>query len=436
MFPLAAEQSSMLFLEGLFGPGIFHNVSMGTPVAAGVGAAEVAAAVDRLSSRHELLRSTSVGSWSGVQAVRQASPGLVRVATGAEDPLDSFVRRRNELHNVPLDPERARFELLEADGDTPRYLLGMFAHLVCDGQSAAILKDDLNSLLAGGELTPLVPLAEFWKSREITDQARAAELRHWRSALSGCPPIDSFMPRSADRSGYVRSQVDRETPGGGAHAVLRVLVEDLRATAFSVVAALLAVAVWRRSGRTAFLLHTPVSTRRGDTARAMAGNFVLDRPIPCRIDPDQRFADLVRRVHADVFNGLRRAGLSVPELACAVPEYGGALAGEGADYLQLHVDLQSGDGVEAVNSPGGSTGVVRLGKFEPAGDITVSTLRFRFSESRLFTRTFSGGPPEGIERVEELRADVLAMLHATDLHEGAVGALAQAADRARKDEIV
>ncbi|MCY0938894.1 hypothetical protein [Streptomyces sp. H34-S4] len=176
------------------------------------------------------------------------------------------------------------------------------------------------------------------------------------------------------------------------------MVQDLRATPFSVVAALLAVAVWRRSGRTAFLLHTPVSTRREEAARGMVGNFVMDRPTPCRIDPDQRFPELVRQVHTAVWNGLRRARLSVPELVCEVSEYGDGLAGDGVDYLQLHVDVQSADGVEAVNSPGGSTGVARLGKFEPAGDLTVTTLRFRFSESRMFTRSFFGGPPEGVDR--------------------------------------
>ncbi|GAA3112039.1 condensation domain-containing protein [Streptosporangium carneum] len=418
-FLLTAEQRSMLFLAGIFGPGIFHNVSFGMPISTSLSTADLNAAVRLLSERHESLRTALAGSSAFVQRIRAAVPEIVRSDVLDEGSVEAFARRRNEMHNVSLAPGVAYFEVVGG-----RHLLGVVDHLVSDGHSSGILSSELGRLLAGEELEPAASFTALQKARRVDDGARAREVEHWRRTLADLPPLVGRMPRSSGDSSDVRTQVDDEISGSGFHDVLRGLVERHRATPFSILAGLVGIAIWRRSGRREFTLHTPVSTRREAASRTMVGNFVLDRPIPIRIDPDMDFMEFAGRLQTSAWNGLRHSKLSVPELVCEVPEYGESLLAQGADYIQLHVDVQTNEATDVVNSPGGSTGPVVLGGFTPAHDLTVTTLRFRFSERRLFTRTFFGGPREGIAEAEGIRADVLTMLRGADLHGKTVGSVA------------
>ncbi len=343
---------------------------------------------------------------------------------------DEFDRLRSELHNDNLAPERARFDLIEDDEGNPLQVLGTVAHLVADGYSGTLLADDLLGFFQGRSPQSIGSFPEIARARAVSDREVAAEIAHWQRAADGTQPLARILRRTAPRSAWVRNQVDREVPGAAAYRRLRELVQSCRATPFAVLAAVTAVAVWRRSGRSAFLLHTPVSTRRDAVERTTVGNFVMDRPIPCRIDPAEPLSALVGRLQAQVWRAARYARLSVPELLCAVPEYGAALLEDGADYLQLHVDVQSAAAAGVLSSPGGSTGVRTLGPFAPSHDLTVTTLRFRFSESRLFTRTFSGGSPDGIRDAEELCSAAMSIFHAIDQPTDTAGELAIRADRA------
>ncbi|WP_033260248.1 MULTISPECIES: condensation domain-containing protein [Kitasatospora] len=429
-FPLTAEQRSMLFLDGVFGPGIFHNVSFGAAVPAGTSEEAVRTAIAALTSRHDGLLSRSVGSSPFLQAVSRETVEPVSRGLSGNSLEAEFDRLRSDLHNIPLAPSRARFDIIKNDAGDPLQVLGTVDHLVADGYSGGLLGNDLSALLAGRPTESTGSFPEIALARAVGDREAAAEIAHWRRAAAGTRPLAGIVRRAGPRAAWVRAQVDREVPGGEAHRRLRELVQACRATPFAVLAAVTAVAVWRRSGRSAFLLHTPVSTRRDAVERATAGNFVMDRPIPCRIDPGEPLSALVGRVQAAVWRAARYARLSVPELLCAVPEYGAALLEDGADYLQLHVDVQSADATGVLSSPGGSTGVRTLGPFAPAHDLTVTTLRFRFSESRLFTRVFSGGSPDGIRDAEELCADALAVFDAIAQPGDTARELADRLDRA------
>ncbi|MFE6975508.1 condensation domain-containing protein [Streptomyces sp. NPDC057682] len=428
-FPLTAEQRSMLFLDGIFGPGIFHNVSFGAAVPEGVDREAVQAAIAALTSRHEGLLSRSVGPSPFLQTISGEPVEAIPRKLDGHDVEDEFDRLRSELHNVHLTPARVRFDVIEEESGNPLQVLGTVAHLVSDGYSGSLLGNDLSALIEGRPLESAGSFPDIARSRAVSDREAAAEIAHWQRAADGTSPLTGILRRTAPRSAWVRNQVDREVPGGDDHRRLRALVQACGATPFAVLAAVTAVAVWRRSGRSDFLLHTPVSTRRDAVQRATAGNFVMDRPLTCRVDPPEPLSALVGRVQSQVWRAARYARLGVPELLCAVPEYGAALLEDGADYLQVHVDVQSADATGVLSSPGGSTGVRTLGPFAPAHDLTVTTLRFRFSETRLFTRTFSGGSPDAIRDAEELCSEAMAIFRAIGQHTDTAKELAGRVDR-------
>ncbi|WP_234357781.1 condensation domain-containing protein [Streptomyces puniciscabiei] len=424
--PLTAEQESMLFLNGIFGPGIFHNISFGLPVPDSVDDDAVAAAAGRLVARHDSLRTSLIGTSTLVQGLHSEIPVLHRTPAAPQDTAAAVIRRRNTLRDVKTSTGPVHLELVGESGGASRQLLGMVDHFASDGYSTRILHADLEALLRGREPAPVASFWELQRARRGKSGGVEREIAHWTEALSGITGLNGFMPRALDRSDYICSQVDRDIPGEGPDRAVRHLVEVCGGTPFTVIAVLLAVALWRRTGRRDVLLNTPVSTRKDAADWKTVGNFALDRPIPCRIDPDQPVAALVRRVQVDTLQAMRRCRVSVPELACEVPEYAASLLAPGADYLQLHVDVDVDPDVSP--SSAYSTEPVRLCPFRPAHDLTVTTLRFEISRAGLATRTFFGGPPDGLAHAAELLTDVLALLETVGDGSDTTGALADTLD--------
>ncbi|MFF3917328.1 condensation domain-containing protein [Streptomyces sp. NPDC001852] len=424
--PLTAEQDSMLFLDAIFGPGIFHNISFGLPVPDGVDDDAVAAAAGQLVARHDSLRSSLIGTSALVRDLGCEAPVLHRTPAGPSDTAAAVISRRNALRDVKTAPGPVHLELVGEPGGRSRHLLGMVDHFASDGYSTRILHADLKTLLGGREPAPAVSFWELQRQRRAKSGRAEREIAHWKEALGGVTGLNGFMPRTPDRSDYVCSQIDRDIAGDGPDRAVRHLVEVGGGTPFTVIAVLLAVALWRRTGRTGILLNTPVSTRKGAADWETVGNFAIDRPIPCRIDPDQPVAALIHRVQLDTLQAMRHCRVSVPELAGEVPEYAASLLAPGADYLQLHVDVD----VDPAVSPSSacSTEPVRLCPFRPAHDLTVTTLRFEISRAGLATRSFFGGPPDGLERAAELLTDVLALLETVGDGRGTAGALADTLD--------
>ncbi|MEU9320293.1 hypothetical protein [Streptomyces sp. NPDC048295] len=66
----------MLFLEGLFGPGIFRDTLISLPLRPGMTRARVQSAITRLQRRQEALRSALVGRAPHLQRIEAVAPRL------------------------------------------------------------------------------------------------------------------------------------------------------------------------------------------------------------------------------------------------------------------------------------------------------------------------------------------------------------------------
>ncbi|GAA2107305.1 hypothetical protein GCM10009759_46260 [Kitasatospora saccharophila] len=409
-FPLAPEQRSMLFLEGLFGPGIFHNMSVTVRVPPGTGLPDVRRAVERLQDRHDALRSGLAGY---APLLQRLDPVPARVALPTAEPGETaaaqLTRRRRELLNaeqVRHRSGRAHYELIRSADRTEQYLLVSLDHFVCDSTAAGVVAADLERLLDGVDPGPApAPFGELCRARSrAADPER--EAGHWNRLLSGVGPLTGLAPRPPAGPAPTRGQVDTVIAGPTHHDRLAALSDRHGATPFSVMAALTAVAVWHRTGQRDFAFFTPVSTRQ-DADAAAVGCFAHDRPVVGRVDPDGTLAATVRSLLAGYWRSYRNSALAVPDLAHQVPAFGRTLLAGPVDYLQLHVWMEP-DAPGAV--PRDSRTESEHGEFTPAHDLTVTTLRFGLSPNRTTVRAYFGGPAPGRAAAERLGADVLALL--------------------------
>lgn len=429
-FPLSAEQHSLLFLDGLFGPGIFHNVTFGCPVPRGTRVDAVRAAVTDVVTRHDALRCMLVGTAPFLLVVGPARPEVVvRAVDGDTEVATAAEHRRAELHNHPLYPRtagaRARFEYLDGGPDRESLLLVAIDHLVSDVESVRILAADLTAHLSGQPpASRPLSLGTVSVRREAN---RDAEIGYWRKVLDGVPPLADRLPALTDRPTWVSTQHNRTVRGAGYLSTVDGLATRHSATPFAVVATLLAIAVWHRTGRRRFPIHTPLTTRLDEHTEGMVGYFVNDRPIPCIVDPDQTLAEALRANVVATWRAARWVALSVPELAHGVPVYGEMLFGDAADYIQLHVRTNP---YAPVAVPEADQRVERFvhGPFTPARDLTVTTFNVRLSPEAVRCQTFFGGPPHLVDHATALGDDIIALLRAAgDLDDPTVGRLASVA---------
>ncbi|MFJ9120265.1 amino acid adenylation domain-containing protein [Streptomyces sp. NPDC102394] len=243
-------------------------MAMALELPAGIDAEELAATLDAVLDRHDLLRARLMrgdelslvvrpaGAVRAADLIRRVpcdgrweTPALLRAA---EAELDAAVGR--------LDPEAgtmADFVWFDAEPGGGRLLM-VLHHLVVDGVSWRILMADLAEAwrqVRSGR-TPELPAvgtsARRWASAlsaEALAPEREAELTYWRDVLEG--PNPSLGTRAFDPAVDVMSTVDSvrvQLPTEVTEAVLTRLPAAFRGTGTDVLLAALALAVNRWSG--------------------------------------------------------------------------------------------------------------------------------------------------------------------------------------------
>jgi hypothetical protein len=399
----------MLYFEDLFGPGVALNLTTALPVPAEISYDRVAGALDRLANRHGGLRVQLGASAADGQFVADETPPLL-VAEEQAGSAGSVPARRAWLRCAdlfdPRGPRRARFELIR-HGQGHGVLLGALDHLIADGTSAEIVTRELAVLLGGGTLPELPTTFQDVCRAQPSPDRIAAEAGEWARRLGDVAPLTGVLPHgSADG---VRAQRDRHRAGGAGYHTVHRAARELKCSPFVVIAALCALSLWRRAGQECFLVHTPISTRRDPAQQVSVGNFVNDRPLVCRVSPGESLLTLARRIRGSCAAAVRHSYASVSDLVRAVRGYQHCLQGAGADYVQLHVQVDERRSA-AGEYPSDRVERSVLGPFRPSGDITCTTLRFHFSPDLTWTRTFFGGRRGGDEVAAGVSDDVLRLL--------------------------
>jgi amino acid adenylation domain-containing protein len=266
--PLSFAQRRLWFLDQLE-PGLpVYNVAIAYRLRGDLDVGALAAALDAVVARHEVLR-TGLPAEGGRPSQRIAparSLGLVREACRSEADAwalaEAEARRPFDLAAGPLF--RARLLGLAEDD---HLLLLTAHHAVTDGWSQDVVERELSARYAGraADLPDLpVQYADYaaWQRALPLDR----ELAHWRRRLADTPALDL--------------QGDRA----------------LGATPFMVLLAALAALLRRTTGETDVAVGTPVAGRQLLELEPLIGCFVNTLVLRVDASGDPTFAELVERV--------------------------------------------------------------------------------------------------------------------------------------------
>ncbi len=266
-------------------------------------------AVAEIVARHDVLRSTFVAEADGLQVfVPDALPldiplfdfagrGAARQRAAVADELRRLTLAPFDLARGPL----LRFSLMRL-GEGRHVLGAALHHIIADGQSLSLFRDELSALLAGTPLSELpIQYVDFadWERAEA-ERGEAAAASYWTAQLADAPSaldLPADFPRAP-----AGADEDRDEPTGATAmrvlptAAVEALLQQARArrappaTAFLAVLATL-IARWTHGDDV--VVAMPVSKRSRPELAGLIGLLVDLVPLRLRPLPATGYAALL-----------------------------------------------------------------------------------------------------------------------------------------------
>ncbi|MGI9329658.1 MAG: amino acid adenylation domain-containing protein, partial [Gammaproteobacteria bacterium] len=301
--PLSSAQRSFWLLEQL-NPG--HRGAVEQFVISLKGVLDVSAlkaAWQELLTRHAVLRMRlEVADDSVSQCVEPALPETlipesIQQVSGP-DALAKIAQaqlaKRFDLQHGPL----LRPLLLSAGRDDYRLLITAH-HIVADGPSVGIIRDELALLYAHfrGSASVLPPAARAYADFARAESQAAAmpaveSLAWWQQQLADLPPAVS-LPRRAPAGAREQRRRALHVPAGLADG-LRQLARKEHTTTFTVLLAALRALLIRLSGQTDIPIGAPMTLRDDDFSRSV-GCFPNNLVYRTCSEGDPEFGELLRQ---------------------------------------------------------------------------------------------------------------------------------------------
>ncbi|MCB9778703.1 MAG: amino acid adenylation domain-containing protein [Alphaproteobacteria bacterium] len=330
--PLSATQRRLWFLQQLDPTRVDYNVNLVFHLDGPVDPRALQAALQRVVDRQHALRTVYERSPDGPrQRVVDQRVRLPLVALDHLDPAEAedecraaagdLFRRPFALDQGPV----ARFSLVRL-GPERHQLLACVHHIVIDGWSVGVLRDELVAALrdpadAGPPPATQVPDVAAWEEELLADE-EAGLLAWWteRLAPDGLPPAPVSLP--ADRPPGASPRLDGALQWLELDASLSARVDALArrqgATPFVVLMAALTALLGAETGRPELALGTVVAGRDRAELEHLVGFFSNTLVLPLPAGPGLSFEALVRAVRDRAHDALAHARLPFDRLVAAL----------------------------------------------------------------------------------------------------------------------
>ncbi|MEU7474459.1 amino acid adenylation domain-containing protein [Lentzea sp. NPDC042327] len=264
----------------------------------------VRSALRSLVARHDALRTgfrlTSEGRLEQVVHADVEFDVAVRQVPD-ETALDEECRRVAEEEFDLAAPPLVRATVVQVTANGRWVLVLCVHHTVADGESAGVLARELNTLLAAGpSALPELPVryADFaaWQRDQVSGDAVAGQVAHWRERLAGAVPLE--LPSDA-AAGADRSFEGRALPltvPAGLMAQVRQLAAAEQVTPFMVLAAAWAAVLSRWADQKDVVIGTVTAGRSRPELAGVVGFFANTVPLRVDLGGEPTFRELLGRV--------------------------------------------------------------------------------------------------------------------------------------------
>lgn len=414
LWPTSSGQDRLWFLWRLAPCSGTYHVSWCYEVAGGLDVERLAAAVDALVIRHEVLR-TTLHEQDG-QIVQRVGPpwrcGLVAGPAVGEQATELAAASVRELFDLSAGPLlRVRAWELAPD----RHVVAFTAHhVIMDGWSLEVFERELWAVYqAGGDpvaagLSALeIQYADYaaWH-RDLTASRADNDLAWWRQTLDGATPVrpapDHPAPEHTEFSG---DQAAVTVPASALDWL--AAIRAAASTDFVALFAVWCLFLARHTGQRDLTVGTLVSGRSHPDTAALIGFFVNTLALRVRIDPSADFPGYLRQVRAIVLDAFDHQEIPFDHVVRAVAPSRSATRNPLFNTLFSYVTPEAAEGLSRTLADG-----LKLTALPRTGGGTHS-LRWRTSWSRYLPLDLSltaSRTPSGL---------VLQLEYSTDLYDPA-----------------
>ncbi|MFD6529606.1 amino acid adenylation domain-containing protein [Streptomyces sp. NPDC060184] len=266
-------------------------------------------AFDEVAARHESLRMRFPDE-DGTPTVVVGAPAPVAIEhidlRAGDHRLEALLAERTnrgfDLGQGPL----LRVSLFRT-GDSEHVLCVVLHHIVADGWSLNILRDELAAHYTAhrtGRATGLTQPPPYRaqaaaEAREADGPQAREALAYWQERLADAPalelPLDGPRPEQPSTHGAFHTQVIT-----GAGPVVDALARARRSTPFMVLLAAYQAVLHRCTGQEDFCVGVPTAGRTEPEAEQVIGYFSRTLVLRSDLSGDPGFADLLRRARSTV----------------------------------------------------------------------------------------------------------------------------------------
>ncbi|QKV97134.1 amino acid adenylation domain-containing protein [Streptomyces sp. NA02950] len=310
--PLTTAQQRLWFLQQLAPGNPAYTICTAIELVGPLNPLALRYAVGRIGRRHEMLRAVFADDGEGPsQRVASAAPCLRLVDVAAAGGEREVRRLLTEIGARPFalaaGPPVAWLLLRLAPH---RHLLVLSVHhLVFDGGSAQVVRDELQALcqaaVTGTPAAQPAPGADYGQvvaqQQELVEQD-SGSVAFWRAELAGAPPRST--PFGGTSAGHTRPVRHVERLGRAEIGALNRLCRRTGSTRFMALLAALGCWVGRYSGQRDVVLGSPVALREGELSRGAVGLLINMLPLRLRLHGEPDFHDVLRRARNTVLDAL------------------------------------------------------------------------------------------------------------------------------------
>ena len=304
--PLSSAQRRMWVTQRIDPDSAAYNLCAALRLLGPLDVPTLAAAVDRVVARHDVLRTTYHERPDGTvfQRVEPATDGLLTVGSGG---VEELVRVEG-TRPFELDRESPLRVFLIPQGETDHVLVVVIHHIACDDSTWSTLFADISAAYrADLDAARPTQYAEFvtWERSAPTD-----DLHYWRTVLTPDPgplALPTDRPRAeipAEAAGQIRRTLPPRTL-----TALREFGRTNGATPFMVLLALTNAVLHRWTGQSDIAIGSPTARRDQQRFSATIGNFGNTVVLREHVRPEETFRDLLRRARTTSVDAFSHAGL-------------------------------------------------------------------------------------------------------------------------------
>ncbi len=311
---LSLEQQRLWFLEQFEGGDPTYNVPIHARLRGNLNVRLLERAVNEILRRHQSLR-ICFENVEG-QPVMRIAPHL-EIALPVTD-LRSLPpeERQHEIERLRQDNMLPCFDLSQCPlfrltllraGDVDYYLLLTFHHIIFDGWSIDLFRDELAALydaFAQGKPSPLPELtfqyADYtvWQRQMTRRDNMEKEMAYWRNKLAvPLPTLDlpADRPRPPQQT-FRGAKYLYEIPNALA-ARLEALSKTEKCTLSTTLLAAFKTLLFRYTGQEDVIVGSPAANRGRTELEALIGFFANTIALRTDLSGNPSFRDLLRRVH-------------------------------------------------------------------------------------------------------------------------------------------